>query len=196
MRGHACKWMLRARLPEIRENLFYSRLLLCGRGFFRRTEIAAPFQIKQERGLGRRATAPPPRSVMKSRRLSRSNRIYPLKPDWQHSGLARIKSGHATLRCFHPANDRLGSGHAAVRGFRASPVANVRDRRARRYVRLVNGSLLTERSLRRIKYFLEILISEDKDNYYGCVHCNDEPKQNPSLSTQPLYFIAGLSESL
>ena len=46
---------------------------------------------------------------MKSRRLSRSNRIYPLKPDWQHSGLARIKSGHATLRCFHPANDRLGS---------------------------------------------------------------------------------------
>ena len=89
--------MLRARLPEIRENLFYSRLLLCGRGFFRRTEIAAPFQIGQERGLGRRATAPPPRSVMKSRRLSRSNRIYPLKPDWQHSGLARIKSGHATL---------------------------------------------------------------------------------------------------
>ena len=41
---------------------------------------------------------------------------------------------------------------------------------------------------------LEILISEDKDNYYGRVHCNDEPKQNPSLSTQPLYFIAGLSE--
>ena len=33
VRGHACKWMLRARLPEIRENLFYSRLLLCGRGF-------------------------------------------------------------------------------------------------------------------------------------------------------------------
>ena len=28
------------------------------------------------------------------------------------------------------------------------------------------------------------------------VHRNDEPKQNPSLSTQPLYFIAGLSESL
>jgi hypothetical protein len=49
---------------------------------------------------------------------------------------------------------------------------------------------------RGIQYFLEILISEDKDNYYGRVHCNDEPKQNPSLSTQPLYFIAGLSESL
>src|SRR3974377_802940 len=38
--------------------------------------------------------------------------------------------------------------------------------------------------------FLEISISEDKDDYYGRVHCNDEPKQNPSLSTQPLYFIA------
>jgi hypothetical protein len=48
----------------------------------------------------------------------------------------------------------------------------------------------------RDQYFLEILISEDKDNYYDRVHCNDEPKQNPSLSTQPLYFIAGLSESL
>lgn len=46
------------------------------------------------------------------------------------------------------------------------------------------------------QYFLEISISEDKDNYYGRVHCNDEPKQNPSLSTQPLYFIAGLSEFL
>ena len=44
--------------------------------------------------------------------------------------------------------------------------------------------------------FLEILISEDKDNYHGRVHCNDEPKQNPSLSTQPLYLIAGLSEEL
>jgi len=52
------------------------------------------------------------------------------------------------------------------------------------------------RQLRRTQYFLEISISEDKDNYYGRVHCNDEPKQNPSLSTQPLYFIAGLSESL
>jgi hypothetical protein len=80
--------------------------------------------------------------------------------------------------------------------FRASQAANVRDRRARRYVRLVNRSLLTERSLQRIQYFLEISISEGKDNYYGRVHCNDEPKQNSSLSTQPLYFIAGLSETL
>ena len=51
----------------------------------------------------------------------------------------------------------------------------------------------------RDQYFLEILISEDKDNYYGRVHCNDEPKQNPSLSTHPLYFIAAsrnLFESL
>jgi hypothetical protein len=68
--------------------------------------------------------------------------------------------------------------------------------RARRYVRLVNRSLLTKRSLRRIQDFLERSISEDKDNYYGRVHCNDEPKQNPSLNTQPLYFIAGLSETL
>src|SRR5262245_21653265 len=52
------------------------------------------------------------------------------------------------------------------------------------------------RQLRRTQYFLEISISEDKDNYYGRVHCNDEPKQNPSLSTQPRYFIAGLSEFL
>jgi hypothetical protein len=43
---------------------------------------------------------------------------------------------------------------------------------------------------------LENSISEDKNNYYGRVHCNDEPKQNISLSTQPLYFISGLSEFL
>jgi hypothetical protein len=30
----------------------------------------------------------------------------------------------------------------------------------------------------------------------GHVHCNDEPKQNTSLSTQPLYFISGRSEFL
>src|SRR5262249_51113208 len=33
-------------------------------------------------------------------------------------------------------------------------------------------------ALRRIQYFLENSISEDKNNYYGRVHCNDEPKQN------------------
>jgi hypothetical protein len=38
-------------------------------------------------------------------------------------------------------------------------------------------------------------ISEGKDDYYGCVHCNDEPKQNTSLNTQPLYFISGPSKS-
>src|SRR5262245_6447525 len=51
-------------------------------------------------------------------------------------------------------------------------------------------------ALRRIRYFLENAISEDKNNYYGRVHCNDEPKQNTSLSTQPLYFFSGLSEFL
>ena len=57
-------------------------------------------------------------------------------------------------------------------------------------------SLLTETSLRRMQYFLENSISEDKNNCYGRVHCNDEPKQNTSLSTQPLYFISGLPEFL
>ena len=57
-------------------------------------------------------------------------------------------------------------------------------------------SLLTETSLRRIQYFLENSISEDKNNCYGRVHCNDEPKQNTSLSTLPLYFISGLPEFL
>src|SRR5262249_465169 len=51
-------------------------------------------------------------------------------------------------------------------------------------------------ALRRIQYFLENSISEDKNNYYGRVHCNDEPKQNTRLSTQPLYFFSGLSEFL
>ena len=64
------------------------------------------------------------------------------------------------------------------------------------FARPVNRSLLTETSLGRIQYFLENSISEDKNNYYGRVHCNDEPKQNTSLSTQPLYFISGLSEFL
>lgn len=64
------------------------------------------------------------------------------------------------------------------------------------FARLVNRSLLTETSLRLIQYFLENSISEDKNNYYGRIHCNDEPKQNTSLSTQPLYFLSGLSEFL
>jgi hypothetical protein len=47
-----------------------------------------------------------------------------------------------------------------------------------------------------MQYFLEILIGKDKGNYYDRVHCNDEPKQNLSLSALPVYFIAGFPESL
>src|SRR5262249_14267561 len=73
-------------------------------------------------------------------------------------------SGEAPI--FELMSAPTNCGLSAARGFRASAAANVRDRRAQRYVRLVNRSLLTERSLRRMQYFLEISISEDKDNYY------------------------------
>ena len=52
------------------------------------------------------------------------------------------------------------------------------------------------RKLKTVRGDLQNSISEGKDNYYGRVHCNDEPKQNTSLSTQPLYFISGRSEFL
>jgi hypothetical protein len=88
-----------------------------------------------------------------------------------------------------------------VRGIIRRPAAEESNHQHRRLLRARRErprdcrAAKTETSL-RIQYFLEKSISEDKNNYYGRVHCNDEPKQNTSLGTQPLYFISGLSEFL
>src|SRR6185295_8744251 len=80
-----------------------------------------------------------------------------------------------TTRCRRPRDDRLQySGYPPTEPF---PI---------RY------ALQTETSSRR----LQKSISKGKNSYYGRVHCNDEPKQNTSLSTQPLYFISDPSEFL